>query len=88
MVGPSETLGSEALGGYGTVLALASNADEYRTAVEREMASLGLTIIESERIAPLSQPATDEELAELNAALNERYPVQYRTFDTYTQDDA
>jgi hypothetical protein len=84
----TSALGENARGGYGTVLALASNAEEYRAAVEREMLSLGLAIIECENITPLVQAEDRDELAQLTASLNEHYPVQYRTFDTYTQDDA
>ena len=84
----TNALGEYAHGGYGTVLALASSSEEYRAAVEREMASLGLAIVECENIAPLGQAEERDELAQLTASLSERYPVQYRTFDTYTQDDA
>ncbi|WP_417230230.1 hypothetical protein [Brevundimonas sp.] len=84
----SNPLENGAAGAYAVVLALASNADGYREAVEVTMTSLGLSVVEIDRTTKLLPEDEEGEVADLRAALSERHPVQYRTFDNYMNDDA
>ncbi len=77
-----------ASGAYANVLAFASTSDDYRTAVMPVMESLGLLVVDVERSAPFCPEDATQELNELCDALSDLNPVQYRTFDTYVNDDA
>ncbi|WP_396593139.1 hypothetical protein [Brevundimonas sp. R86498] len=77
-----------AVGAYANVVALATDQAGYRAAVEREMAVLGLVVVEVEKSEPLSADESDSELADLRDELTAATPVRYQTFDTYKFDDA
>lgn len=76
-------------GAYAIVLALAEDEVDYREKVTAEMESLGLFIAEIESARPYEpHPAIAESVRLCAAHLSPEWPVQYRDFDTYPNDDA
>ena len=86
-------VGENGVGAYANVLALAESEADFLEIVTKEMLVVeGLVVIEADDVALVSEYEREGrisgELAELKDALSQDFPVQYRTFYTYSHDDA
>ena len=88
----TNALGPGRVGAYVVVLARASSPDEFRRLVRIEFDSENLAVVEFNDIDTyatyLSEGRISDESAELRNQLSPAQPVQYRTFDCYSMDDA
>lgn len=82
----SDFLGS-AEGAFVNVVALASNASDYRESVERAVNELGLDLVDVEDAEPLSNRlkkwTVDEEIRDMAETVKRLGSVAFGTFDTY-----
>ena len=75
--------------GWGWVLALANDADDYLRLVTAEMESFGLFVVEVDDLDPYSEfTSCAEDIVDSFKRLSDEWPVQYHTFHTTTIDDA
>lgn len=85
-------LGKGVKGAYAHILALATDEIDYYERVRSEIDALGLEFIEISDVDTVESYRQDGriwgELEELSLILSPKFPVQYRTFDTYYNDDA
>lgn len=78
-----------AAGAYALVLALARSEAEYLELASAEMRSLGLVIVEVERLAPYApQEGDNPDVQACASHLGPEHPIQYLDFHTYPHDDA
>jgi uncharacterized alpha-E superfamily protein len=87
----SSVLGEGARGAYANILANADSNEQYEAVVRAEMEEHKLFVVEFDTIRAVTPEVLadcEEEIHELVSQISDRYPVQYRTFDTYYTDDA
>lgn len=88
----SNSLGPSRLGAYANIIALARSEEEYKSLVREEMKCEELLVIEFDDIATVDtyrrEGRISKEIDALCDALSTQYPVQYKTFDCYSADDA
>jgi hypothetical protein len=70
------------------MVALAASESHFRERAAAELDSLGQTLAEWERVGPfVAEEWEGAELGEMARAVSEEWPVQYRTFHAYSNED-
>lgn len=88
----ANALGDGQRGAFANIVALATGEDAYKETVSNELSSIGLVAIEFDDLqtaeAYIAEDRISPELQALLGALSNQYPVQYRNFHSYDEQDS